>query len=238
MGNTGYIALSRQTGLLKEMQLVANNIANISTTGFRKEGVVFAEYVQALDNGNPSISMAYANARATYQNQGSVTQTGNPFDMAIEGDGFFLVQTPQGQMLTRAGSFTPNADGELVTPDGYRLLDNGSAPIFVPPDAQSMAISSDGTLSADGRPLAQVGIYAPTNPSELAHRNGVLFAAPSGVQPVEDSKILQGFLEESNVNPIAEVARMIEVQRAYEFGQTLLNKEDERIRNVLQTLGK
>lgn len=238
MDNAGYTTLTRQSGLLREMQVVANNIANISTTGFRKEGLIFSEYVHAMENGEASLSMANANVRSTNTTQGPLTQTNSPFDLAIEGPGYFLLETPQGNQLTRAGNFTANAQGELVSMDGYRLLDNGNSPIFIPPDAKSFSISSDGSLSADGRPLSQVGIFKPTNEHDLTRKTGVLFLSTSEVEAVEDSVILQGFLEDSNVNPIVEIARMIEVQHAYELGQKLLDQEDERIRNVMQTLGR
>ncbi len=220
------------------MQIVANNIANISTTGFRKEGLLFSEHVVELENGDPSLSMASANVRATQQIQGALSETNSRFDFAIEGPGFFLIETPNGDHLTRAGSFTPNQDGELSTPDGYRLLDNGGAPIFIPPDASDINISVDGTVSASGRPLAQIGLYMPIDSTDLSRRDGVRFAADGGVEPVEGGIILQGYLENSNVNAVAEIARMIEVQHAYELGQKLLDKEDERIRAVLQTLGR
>lgn len=238
MDSAGYTSLTRQSGLLREMETVANNIANISTSGFRREGLIFSEFVVALEPGEPSLSMASANARHTDDKQGPLTQTGGTYDFAIEGPGYFLVETPQGQELTRAGSFTPSAEGELVTPDGARLLDNGGAPIFVPPDARSISVASDGTLSADGRPLTQVGLYLPDNPNDLSRRQGVRFAVEGDVVPVEDAVILQGFVENSNVDPVSEIARMIQVQHAYQMGQQFLEKEDERIRAVLQTLGR
>lgn len=238
MENSGYTTLTRQSGLMREMQTVANNIANVSTTGFRKEGVIFSEFVQALPNEGSSLSMATADARNIDLRQGPVTLTGGTFDFAIEGEGFFLIETPEGQALTRAGAFTPNADGELVNPDGYRLLDAGAAPIFVPPDARSVSLASDGTLSADGRPLAQIGLFEPQEISDLTQKGGVLFATSQEPLPVEGATILQGYLEDSNVNPVIEIARMIEVQRAYELGQNFLEKEDERLRSVLQTLGR
>ncbi|HBQ37145.1 MAG TPA: flagellar basal-body rod protein FlgF [Rhodobacteraceae bacterium] len=238
MDNAGYTTLTRQTGLLREMQTVANNLANLSTTGFRKEGVIFAEHIKALDGKEASLSMATANVRLTVQLQGSLTRTNGTFDFAIEGEGFFMVETPDGERLTRAGSFTPNAEGELVTPDGYRLLDGGGSPIFIPPDARTIALASDGTLSADGKPQTQIGLYIPADPTDLTRQNGVLFRVAGDVLPVEETSILQGFVEGSNVNPVIEIARMIEVQRAYELGQGFLDKEDERIRGVLQTLGR
>ena len=230
-----YTTLNRQSGLMREMGVVANNIANSSTTGFRREGVVFSEYVAALDH-DPSLSMAHASGRHVDLSQATLSQTGGTFDFAIQGEGFFLVETPQGERLTRAGSFTPSAEGELVTPDGFRLLDAGGAPIFVPPDTK-VALARDGTLSANDEPVAQVGLWRPTDPLALRHQSGTLFDG-GALEPVEDGQVLQGMLEDSNVQPVSEIARMIEVQRAYELGQKFLDAEDERVRGVIQALGR
>ncbi len=238
MENASYVTLTRQSGLMREMQVVANNIANLSTTGFRREGLVFSEFVKALERGDPSLSMAVADVRATFLTQGGLTRTDATFDLAIEGEGFFLVETPEGERLTRAGNFSPNGEGELVTPEGFRVLDAGRAPIFIPPDAGPVSIAADGTISVGDQPLARIGLYRPAEAADLLRQQGTLFTAANGLEPVEESAILQGFLEESNVDPVTEIARMIEVQRAYELGQSFLDKEDERIRNVLRTLGK
>jgi flagellar basal-body rod protein FlgF len=238
MDNAIYATLTRQSGLLREMQAVANNIANISTNGFRKEGVIFSEHVAALGGDEPSLSMAEALGRVVNQRQGPLAQTGGAFDLAIEGEGYFLIETPQGNQLTRAGSFTQSPEGELVTLDGYRLLDLGGAPVFLPADARGVAVAQDGTVSADGRPLAQIGLFLPADATGLIHVGGTRFAAEGGVDPFETGTILQGFLEESNVDPVSEITRMIEVQRAYEMGQTFLDREDERIRGVISTLSR
>jgi len=238
MDLAGYVALTRQSGLARELQTVANNIANLSTTGFRKEGVVFAEFVADLGQAEPSLSMANADARIINLAQGPLTQTGGTFDFAIEGDGFFMVETPEGNRLTRAGSFTPSPEGELVTPDGHRLLDLGGAPIVVPLDAGAIAAARDGTISVSGNPIAQIGLFLPTDPNDLTHDGGTRFAAKGGVEPYEGANIFQGFLENSNVNAIGEIARMIEVQRAYEIGQGFLEKEDARIRSVIQAMSR
>ena len=236
MDAAGYATLNRQSGLMREMAVVANNIANASTTGFRREGVVFSEYIAALDD-DPSLSMAHASGRHVDLGQATISQTGGSYDFAIQGDGFFLIETPDGERLTRAGSFTPSAEGELVTPDGYRLLDAGGAPVFIPPDARVVALARDGTLSANGQPIAQVGLWQPTDPLALRHQSGTLFAADA-LEPVEAGVILQGMLEDSNVEPVSEITRMITVQRAYELGQKFLDAEDERVRGVIQTLGR
>jgi flagellar basal-body rod protein FlgF len=231
-----YSTLSRQSGLAREMQVIAHNIANLSTTGFRREGVVFSEYVRALEDA-PSLSMARASGRHVDLTQAPLEPTGGTYDIAIEGEGFFLVATPAGDRLTRAGSFTPSAEGGLVTPDGHALLDAGGAPVVVPPDARAVAIAADGTLSADGVPVARIGLWRPADPLTLRHEAGTLFAA-EGVEPAEGARLLQGMLEGSNVEPVTEIARMIEVQRAYEMGQRLLENEDARIRGVIQTMGR
>lgn len=234
-----YTTLTRQSGLMSEMEAVANNIANASTTGYRREGLIFSEYIAALAGDDPSLSMALGNVRDTRLDQAPLTETGGSFDLAIEGDGFFMIEGPEGPLLTRAGSFTPSDTGELVTFDGLRLLDAGGAPVFVPPDARAVAIAADGTISADDRPLTEIGLYLPADPTDLSRRDGVRFDAPGGTLPViEGARILQGFLEKSNVDPIAEVTRMIEIQRAYEQGQTFLDREDERIRGVIRSLGR
>ncbi|WP_298677080.1 flagellar hook-basal body complex protein [uncultured Lentibacter sp.] len=237
MDNASYTTLTRQSGLMREMRVIANNIANSATSGFRQEGVIFSEYVS--DTGNaPSVSMALGNVRNTSQQQGALTSTGGRFDFAIEGPGFFQIETPQGARLTRAGSFTPNAEGELVTHAGYRVLDIGGAPIFIPPDASDMSVGNDGTISSDGRPLAQLGILAPADGTQLTREDGVMFRAEGELEPAAQFSVLQGFLESSNVNPIGQIARMIEVQRAYELGQSFTENESERLKNAITSFFK
>lgn len=237
MDNAGYTALTRQSGLVNEMRAIANNVANAGTHGFRKEGVIFSEFVRSLEDA-PSLSMAAGRVRMTSDMQGGLEQTGGAFDLAIEGDGFFLIETPDGEALTRAGNFLPNAAGELVTPDGLRVLDGGGAPVFVPPDATDLSVARDGTVSANGQPLAQIGLWKAARPEDMTRQNGQLFALSAPPEPAEGSSILQGHLEKSNVNAVTEISRMIEVQRAYELGQSFMDSEDERIRGVINTLGR
>ncbi|QUJ76294.1 flagellar hook-basal body complex protein [Sulfitobacter albidus] len=235
MESTGYITITRQRGLQREMQVLANNIANAATTGFRAEGMIFSEYVKPV-TGGPSLSMGQGNVGRTSFEQGGMRQTAGTFDFAIEGDGYFLVQTPRGERLTRAGAFSPDATGQLVTYDGYPVLDAGRAPLFVPTGAGELAVSSDGTLSVDGAPVGQMAIVAPLAPLNLIREDGVMFIAEEGDAPAENARVMQGFLEGSNVNSLNELARMIDVQRAYEMGQSFLKTEDERIRSAVKTL--
>jgi flagellar basal-body rod protein FlgF len=236
MENASYTALTRQSGLMQEMQILANNIANASTTGFRAEGMMFSEHVTGLGAGESSLSMAKASVQDTVMMQGGLSQTGGTFDLAIEGDGFFLIEAPQGQRLTRAGAFGPNENGDLVTADGYPVLDAGGAPVFVPQGVGAIGIGTDGTISAGGQPVGQIGLVTPLDPTKLRREGGVMFDAPDGFEPAPDGRMLQGFLEDSNVNPILEISRMIEVQRAYELGQSFMDKEDERIRGVIEAI--
>lgn len=236
MDNAGYVSLTRQSGLLKELQTVANNIANISTTGYKREGVVFSEFVKA--NSTESISFADAHGRLTDTSQGMLAQTGGTLDFAIDGKGYFLLATPDGERLTRAGAFTSDSQGDLVSTDGYQVLDIGGAPVFIPPGAKNIALAPDGTLSADGLPLTQIGIFEPLDASSMIRESGVLFRADGGYLPVEQGILMQGFVEQSNVNPVAEMTRMIEVQRGYELSQKFLEREDDRIRSVVRILGQ
>ena len=236
MDNAIYAALTRQSGLMNEMRAVANNIANANTNGFRREGVIFSEHLSALDRRGDTLSMANARGRMVDLSQSSLSQTGGTFDIAIEGEGFFMVQTPEGNRLTRAGAYMLSPEGELMNAEGNRLLDEGQAPIAIPPGTGRIAIGADGTIAADGQPIAQVGVFAEPPGQDLTHAGGTLFIAAGDVEPLENPSIRQGFLEESNVNPIAEITRMIEVQRAYELGQSFLDREDQRIRAVLTAM--
>jgi flagellar basal-body rod protein FlgF len=233
--DTAYVTLSRQSGLMNEMRLVANNIANANTTGYRAQGLVFSEFVRDMP-GNPSLSMSRAEARNTSQQQGVLTETGGQFDFAIEGDGFFMVETPEGNRLTRAGSFSPNAEGDLVAPDGARVLDSNGSPVFIPPDAASIDVGADGTLSVEGQLLGQIGVYRVEDLKDLVREGNTRFSTTGNIDPVDEPVVLHRFLEGSNVNAIAQVTRLIEIQRAYELGQSFLETEHERVRGALKAL--
>lgn len=238
MENATYTSITRQSGLMREMAMVANNIANANTTGYRGQGVVFSEHIEGLRDRSASVSMAVASVHRLDDSQGTLSQTGGTFDLAIEGPGYFLIETPDGPRLTRAGHFLPNAEGDLVTPDGFPVLDAGGAPLFVPQGVSSIGIAADGTMSADGQPVGQIGIVLPDPDVELIREGGTRFRPDGPFGPAEDARVVQGYLEDSNVDPILEVARMIEVQRAYELGQKFLDMEDERIRGAISALGR
>lgn len=237
MDNAGYVALSRQIGLAREMRIVANNVANMATTGYRREGAVFAETLAALPLEGGSLAMTAARVRMTDDAQGTLSATGGAFDLAIDGPGFFMVEGPDGPRLTRAGAFARSEAGELVNHDGRRVLDDSGGAIVAPPDAGAFAVASDGTISVGGAPIGRIGIYDVEDPAALIREDGVTFRAEGEALPIE-GRVLQGFVEKANVNPVEEIARMIEVQRGYELSQRFLEREDERIRAAVRLLGQ
>ena len=181
--------------------------------------------------------MADARVRFTNFSQGQLSQTGGTFDFGVQGEGFFQIETPQGIRLTRAGSFIAGGQNELMTTNGHRVLDPGGAPIFIPPDAKDIRVGEDGTISADGAPVAQLGVVTVEDVNLLTREANQYFVPVGEVVPLENPSVFQGFIEQSNVNPIMEITRLIEVQRAYERGQKLMDREDERIRTAIRTLG-
>ncbi|MEO1291233.1 MAG: flagellar hook-basal body complex protein [Pseudomonadota bacterium] len=239
MDNALYVNITRQSALLDELQVIASNLANMNTDGYRREASVFSEYVKDVDGPYGSLSMAASRGRYVDETQGALTPTGSQFDLAVEGDGFFMVEGDQGeQWLTRGGSFTPSENSELVTSEGRRVLSADGGPVFVPPNAKAFEVGPDGSISADGQPLGQLALVN-VPPETLKRVNGMMFTSGEEPQQVlEGGRIAQGFLEQSNVSAVQELTRMVEVQRAYELGAQLGTQEDDRISNLISTLGR
>ncbi|TFL18012.1 flagellar hook-basal body complex protein [Jannaschia formosa] len=236
MGDSIYTTLGRQAGLLREMNAIAQNVANAGTTGYRAGGILFSEHVVRTGRDQPSISMSTGDAQLTNLAQGALEQTGGSLDLAIEGEGFFLIDRGGTQLLTRGGAFLAGPDGGVTTEQGDALLDQGGAPVFVPAGTGAIHVGVDGTLSADGAPVAQVAVVAPLEPDRMERRAGAAFEAEAGFASVEEPRVLQGFLEASNVDPVLEIARMVAVQNAYEAGQSFMDAEDQRLRSVTRLL--
>ncbi|GLQ24348.1 flagellar basal-body rod protein FlgF [Algimonas ampicilliniresistens] len=240
MDNAIYTMITRQSGLMREFSTVANNVANMGTTGFKAEHGVFSEYISQLEGGAgapdhaTSLSMGRLGAHATDLSDGSLRATGGALDMAINGEGFFQVQTAAGERLTRAGHFMLNAERILVDPMGNSVLGVGGGEIAIPLEASNIQVARDGTISSDGIEYGRIGVFtAPIG--NMSREGNNLWLAP-GAQPLENPMIASGFLEQSNVNPVLEMARMIEVQRHYDAGQSLMDLEDERIRSVAKAV--
>ncbi|MHA6327119.1 flagellar hook-basal body complex protein [Roseivivax sp. CAU 1753] len=235
MSASGYATITRMSGLAREMRVVANNIANANTTGFRAEQAIFSEFVKPIDDS--SLSMATARIGHSKLTQGTLGQTGGQLDFAIEGDGFFQVATADGVRLTRSGVFAATPDGTLATMDGNAVLDSGASQIAIPPGAE-IKVSPDGTMTADGRAVAELGLVRPVDANRMIRMGSQLFDPNGEIEPVADPRIRQGFLEASNVEPVHELARMIEVSRAYELGQSFLESENDRLRDAIKAMSR
>ena len=232
MSSAIYVQLARQEGLVKEMNTIANNLANSSTTGYRSDQGVFAEYVVGRSGSADSLSMGVLGGHAFSEMPGALKMTGGTFDLALQGDGYFLLETDRGQRLTRAGHFQLNADGELVDPFGNRVLAEGGNPITFPQGASDIRFGSDGIISAGDFIVDRLAVVEPEG--NMRRDGASYFEAPGGFAPTGTNGVTQGALEQSNVSTVLEVSRMIEVQRAYEFGQALLEREDQRVDQVIQ----
>lgn len=236
MTNVSYVSLSRQIALEKELNIIANNVANANTTGYRRDASIFSEYVQALNGGNPSVSQTRIGGHVIDPSQGGIVKTDSQFDLAIAGRGYFVVETEKGLRLTRSGAFTLNANGEMTTLGGERVTGEGGSTIALPLGATRIAIAADGAITADGSAVGRLDLVD-ADPTTLVREGNSLFRATEGFEQVSDSQIRQGFLESSNVNPVLEIARLIEVQRAFEMGQQMASDESDRIKQTIETVG-
>jgi flagellar basal-body rod protein FlgF len=236
-----YIALSRQMVLRNQMDVVANNIANASTPGFKAEMMLMSEVELPAERG---VDLSYVQDFATARDfsPGSLRATGNPLDLAVQGDGFFAVQTPDGVRYTRVGRFQLDADGTLVTSQGYPVL-GGGGPITLDPDDGPVNVAEDGSISTDRAIGGQQQVIAGkldlvdfADRGKLTPAQDNLFD-PNGQQPTEATgKIAQGMLEESNVRPIIEMTNLIEVTRNYQSMQRFLDSEHERQRRAISSI--
>jgi flagellar basal-body rod protein FlgF len=254
MENALLIGLSRQTALQRELDVVANNIANVNTTGFKSDGAVFAEFLQNRENPelfasrDRRTSMVQDSTSWHDMSQGTVQQTGGPLDVAIDGEGMIVVQTARGERYTRNGALQLNNLGELVTTAGDKVLgDNG--PIVLQLTDRDIAITKNGTIKVrEGQSLnsdstrGKLRLVTFANPQQLRKDGGSTFAAPDGVAPtpLPDSNVnvVQGAIEKSNVRPVVEMTRMIELTRAYSEVATILQQQGDLRKNSIQQLAE
>ncbi|MFN3459587.1 MAG: flagellar basal-body rod protein FlgF [Oceanibaculum sp.] len=238
MEATSFIALSRQSALQREMSAIANNIANVNTAGFKGQRVLFAEYLEEPRFGE-KISYVIDKAIAFDMSEGTLQVTANDYDLTVSGDGFFVVETPAGPRYTRTGTFKPNENGELVTTEGYAVLDSNNNPVSVPMDQGPLLIDEFGFIrTQDGAEISQIQIVAFDNPQTLQRAGTNLFVSlEEPIQP-QTARVVQGALESSNVNAVGEITRMIEVHRSYERTSNLIQQEHDRMRDGIRRLGK
>jgi flagellar basal-body rod protein FlgF len=237
MENSIPLGLGRQMVLRRELEIVANNIANSETTAFKREMPVFKEYL-SKPQANESVAYVYDYGKTRNMAEGRIKPTGNDFDLAIQGPGYFAVQTAAGERYTRNGVFSLDATGRLVNANGQAVLDSTSRPIQVPPGTTKLDIASDGTVNAGTQVLGQLKLVGFTNEQALKPGANSMYVANEAAGPAPNAKVIQGAIEESNVTPITEMSRMIEITRGYEQTQNMMDNEHNRIRDVIRRLGK
>jgi flagellar basal-body rod protein FlgF len=243
MDNATYVGLSRQIVLRREMDIIANNIANLDTSGFKVESLV-----QKTNPGEPArtmggprpIKFVAADGVARDFGQGATIKTGGELDLSIEGKGFFQVQTPDGPRFTRDGRFTTDTAGRLVTQGGHAVLDESGSEILIDGEKGQVGIGPDGSMSQGSERVGKVGVFAFANQGALEKSGDNLFRNASNLQaqPAADAKVRQGYLEGSNVKPILEITRMVEVSRAYESTAKMIDSSADLSRRAIERLGR
>lgn len=252
MENPYLVGLSRQVALERQMAVIANNVANMNTTGFKADKPLFEEFLMPEARTNDFQGrdrlVSFVQDRATYHDfsHGPVEQTGNPLDVAIEGDAFLVVQTPNGERYTRNGGLKLNSQGQLVTNDGYAVVgENG--PITFQPQDQAINIARDGSVTVREGENTQaeatrgkIRLVAFDAAARLQKQGSSLYSAPAGVtpQPALLAGLRQGVIEKSNVNAVVEMSRMIEVMRTYQSVASMLQQQGDLRRTAIERLAE
>jgi flagellar basal-body rod protein FlgF len=244
MDNTTYISLSRQTALWNQLEVVANNLANLNTTGFKATDVLFTQYLERVKQDERTFpdKVAFTHDFGLIRNlsQGALNYTGNIYDLSLQGDGYFATQS-EGEPVyyTRAGNFTLNADAELVTQEGRHVLGVDNQPIVIPPEVGEVMIQGDGAVinQQTAEAIGQIKVVRFDDERRLKQVNGTSFNTVPGQNEIEipNPKIAQGVLENSNVNGISEMTRLIALNRSYNDVTRMVEQEHERKRKAADT---
>lgn len=238
MQNGLYVSLSSQVALEKRLTTLADNVANMGTVGFRATEVKFEDLVFGL--GEKSVSFASAGEAYLSRDSGVLEETGNSFDFALQGDAWFGVETPAGLVMTRDGRFTMTQDGQLITLDGHPVVDPGGAPIQLNPAGGPPAVSRDGALRQNEQLIGAIGLFAfEPGPNFVRYGSSGILASgePEPIVDRMDAGVVQGFLENSNVNPVREMANLIMVQRAFDNVSALVRDTESTFDETIKALG-
>jgi flagellar basal-body rod protein FlgF len=237
MENTLFIGLSRQMVLRTNMDIIANNVANMNTSGYRGQNLVFSEFLSKPKGGNDPLSFVQDKLQYQITEAGPVQVTGNPLNVALNGPGFMGVQGPGGTTsYTRAGDFQTDASGRLLTAAGFPVLDSGGGPITIPASATEINIDDKGAISDQNGQIGQLMLSEFDNIQALNPIGNGLYTANGGSRPATQTSVKQGALEGSNVKPVLEMTRMIDTLRTYQSTQQVLQTENERLRNAVRQL--
>lgn len=238
-----YVLLSHESALRRRMDVVANNLANVSTTGFKREQPVFAEAVKASESSEPaarSISFVLDHGAIHDLAEGAFNVTGNPLDVAVEGAGYLSVETDEGDTAyTRAGSLQVMPDGKLANAGGLAVLGDNGQPITVPPEARArLRIAANGSVEGPDGPLGRIAVTRFDNEAVLSPRGDGLLTGEGGtLLPTGETRLRSGGLEASNVQPVAETTAMIEILRAYQSSQRMGEALNDLRKTAIQRLG-
>ena len=235
------VATSRLVAQQRAMDVLADNIANSNTPGFKAERVLFSDWL-SRQNGTAAPpgggSIAYTQDRATWRERqvGTLTHTGNPLDLALTGDGYFTVSTARGPRLTRDGRFGLMPDGTVADGNGNAVLDNNGQPVKLSPTDTQLTIAGDGTLSSENVQLAKLGVVNVTDPMRVTAEGSTLFRADVATAPVASPGLVQGAVEDSNVQPVLETTRMMDNLRQFQFVSQFIQAEADRQQSAIDKL--
>ena len=237
MENSIYLGLSRQMTLRTNMDIIANNVANMNTPGYRAQNLVFREFLSDPRGTDDELSFVYDEQQYQVTDPGPIKVTGNALDVAMLGPGYFGVQAPDGEVAySRAGNLQMAADGTLVNAAGLPVADAGGAPIVIPEGSTEIKIDEKGFISNQDGQLGQIMIVEFENLQELEPIGNGLYKTDAATTPPTETKMKQGQLENSNVKPIIEMTRMIETLRTFQSVQKVLETENDRLRSAIQKL--
>ncbi|WP_298364661.1 flagellar basal-body rod protein FlgF [Azospirillum sp.] len=238
MENSIYVALSRQMALQRQLEVTSNNIANMNTTGYKNQRTLFTEFMEKPAM-HEKVSFVQDRAVVRDLSVGGMTQTGNPMDLALTGNGYFTVDTASGPRYTRAGNFRMNDQRQMVDGGGLPVLADNGQPITLPAGTSDVKVSGDGTVSTELGPVGKLNIVTFKNEQLMTEVGAGLYVTDEEPQPAPaDTKVAQGLLEGSNVKPVVEMTQMIEIQRSYMSAQKVIENENDRIRNMITKLGR
>lgn len=240
MENALYVGLSRQVVLRRQLAVVANNIANAGTTGYKAQRMQFAQHLAATGSGGSSsgreISMVIDRDTVRDTRAGRIEQTGNPLDVAIFGPGYMVVETEAGPRYTRVGHLSVDNDGRLVNGDRLPILGDNDAPIILPTGGRGLEIASDGVMTGSQGPIGKLKLVSFENEQDMIPVGRGLLDSDEEPQPADGVTLSQGMLEGSNVQAIVEMTRMIDIARQYQSTQRLLQDEHNRQRDSIGRL--
>ena len=233
-----YVSMSGQIALQKRLDTVASNIANMNTAGYRAQGVAFSSVLS--NTGERPAAFVTTGTDYISRGQGATTKTDNPLDVAIQGDAWFAVQTPQGTAYTRDGRMQMTANGELQSLNGYPMLDAGGAKMLLESDGGPPTIAADGMMSQNGRQIGAIGLFSIPDDAVLSRFDNSAVIPDKPATPVLDfsrNSVVQGFSEGSNVNPILEMTKLIEIQRAFDGLSGTAQSSESSLQDAIKTLG-